>query len=121
MRPPIIVIENGDVTIFESVEKAQNGLEPIDVKNGEYVTYDRDGRLLHLAVVRIEMPSYFGKVKSIEGVEISEAGDGAGSALELRNTLVNFFKKTSVDDRGYEELELSDLVNKAIIKYGYTE
>ena len=121
MRPPIIVIEHGDVTIFESVAKAQNGLESIDVKNGEYVAYDRDGRLLRLAVVQVERPSFFGKVKSIEGVEISKADDGIDHAIELRKALINFFKKTSIYDREDEELALSDLVNKAAKQYGYTE
>lgn len=121
MRPPIIVVEHSDVTIFESVEKAQNWLEPIDVKNGEYVAYDRDGRLLRLAVKPIERQSFFGKKKSIEGVEISEAGDGIDHAPELRKALIDFFKKTAVYDREDEVLELTDLVNKAIKRYGYTE
>jgi hypothetical protein len=121
MKAPIIVVEHGDVTIFESVTKAQIGLEPIDVKNGEYVAYDRDGHLLRLTVVQIEKPSFFGKAKSIEGVEISEAEDGIDNASELRKALINFFKKTSVYDREDEALVLNGLVNKAIKQYGYTE
>lgn len=121
MNPPIIVVEHGDVTIFESVVKAQLGLEPIDVRNGEYVAYDRDGRLLRLTVMRKEKPSFFGKEKSIEAVEISYVEEEGDYASDLRKALINLFKRTEVYDQEDESLPLDDLVNKAVKQYGYTE
>ena len=120
MKPPIIIVEHGDVTIFESVAKAQLGLEPIDVRNGEYVAYDGDGRLLRLTVIQKENPSFFGKAKSIESVEISdvEEGDFAG---DLREVLINFFKSTGIYDQEDESLSLDGLINKAVKQFGYTE
>lgn len=67
MKSPIIVVENGDVAIFESAVKAELGLEPVDVKNGEYVAYDGDGRQLCLTVIQMEKPS-FGKAKFVDAV-----------------------------------------------------
>ena len=33
MKPPIIVDDHGDVSVFDSVEKAERYLEPMDAKN----------------------------------------------------------------------------------------
>lgn len=47
-QPLIFVVEGDDVGIFESVEHAQNHLEPVDVKDGIYEGYDGLGRLLRI-------------------------------------------------------------------------
>jgi hypothetical protein len=48
---PIVVIstDNGDVMIFETVEKACRYMEPIDVRGGEYIVFDTDGYKLETA------------------------------------------------------------------------
>lgn len=48
MRPPIIIDEHGDISIFQSVEDAARYIEPIDVRKNEYVAYDSSGFLLEL-------------------------------------------------------------------------
>ncbi len=48
MTPPIVIDENGDVSLYRSVEAAARALEPIDVKNSEYVAYDSEGFVLTL-------------------------------------------------------------------------
>ena len=52
MMPPIIVIllENGDLLIFDSREDAEDYLEAIDVRNNEYTAYDSKGTVLDLSV-----------------------------------------------------------------------
>jgi len=40
MRVPVIVYENGDVSLFASQEDAERALEPIDIKNCEYQIFD---------------------------------------------------------------------------------
>ena len=47
MTPPIVIDENGDVTLYQSVEAAARSLEPIDIKNNEYVAYDSEGFVLN--------------------------------------------------------------------------
>ncbi|MUV14522.1 hypothetical protein [Noviluteimonas gilva] len=60
MRPPIIIDEHGDVSVFESVEAAARYIEPIDVRNNEYVAYDSAGYLLRLVPTepRVSIPGY---------------------------------------------------------------
>lgn len=73
ISPPIIVDEQGTATIFEFVEDAERYLEPIDVRNGEYVAYDSEGRLLrllptspHITVESAESePSHTNEVKDL--------------------------------------------------------
>ncbi|SFL83788.1 hypothetical protein [Nitrosomonas communis] len=121
MRAPIIVVEHGDVAIFNSAANAEIWLEPIDVKNGEYVAYDRDGRLLQLVIKLIEKPSFIGEVKSIESVKISGAEEGVNHVIALRKALINFFKKTEAYNQNDESLPLNELVNKAVNQYGYAK
>jgi hypothetical protein len=120
MKAPIIIFEHGDVTFFETVTKAQIGIEPIDVVNNEYVAYDSDGRLLSLAVEQIEKPSFLGKAKSIEIVKISETKESPVHSDDFRKLLLQFFMKTEVYDQTDESLSLGDLVDKAVKQFGYT-
>lgn len=46
--PPIFIVEGYDVGIFACLHDAQRQLEPLDVKNQEYIAYDATGRLLRL-------------------------------------------------------------------------
>lgn len=70
---PIIVYEPGDPMIFESVTSAEWYLEPVDVKNDEYVSYNSEGRLLRLSTtsfrVTIEtaenQPTHVSEVREI--------------------------------------------------------
>jgi hypothetical protein len=46
MTPPVVIDENGDVSLYRSVEIAARALEPIDVNNCEYIAYDSEGFVL---------------------------------------------------------------------------
>jgi len=46
MKPPFIVDDSGDLSIFESVEEAERYLEPNDVEPGKCLAYDSEGRCL---------------------------------------------------------------------------
>lgn len=48
MKPPIIINESGDITLFSSLEEAEKYLEAIDVINGVYQGYDAEGHPLKL-------------------------------------------------------------------------
>ena len=122
MKMPIVIIEHGDVFMFESVEKAEMALEAIDVKNGEYVAYDGNGYPLALAVVKKERSSSFFGKWIIDGVEISEITNKMNNhASELKRALNDFFKETNNYEDRCESLSLPDLINKFICCYGYDE
>ncbi len=48
MKPPFIIVENGDVEMFSCHEAALKDLEAIDVRNGEYIGFDADGYRLSI-------------------------------------------------------------------------
>jgi hypothetical protein len=121
MKAPIIVNEHGNVSIFESVEYAEQYLEPIDVTNEEYVVYDSKGHLLQLAVSQKELLSIFGGIELIETVRISPVGSGSGSSSELRKLLIKFFRETKTGVEKSDLLSLRELVDESVSIYGYTQ
>jgi hypothetical protein len=48
MKFPLVFDEHGDVSLYWSLEDAERSIESIDVRNGEYVAYDANGRCLLL-------------------------------------------------------------------------
>lgn len=48
MKFPLIIDEHGDVSLYWSLEEAERSIEPIDIRHGEYVAYDADGKCLLL-------------------------------------------------------------------------
>lgn len=48
MKPPIILDEHGDVSFYPNAESAALAMEPIDVRNNEYIAYDSAGYILKL-------------------------------------------------------------------------
>ncbi len=50
MRLPIFAYEHGDLLIFPTLQAAQSYLEPIDIRNDEYVVYGADGEILEITV-----------------------------------------------------------------------
>lgn len=49
---PVFVLakDSGEVLKFDSIEQMQNQMERIDVENGEYQVWDREGRSVNLSV-----------------------------------------------------------------------
>lgn len=108
MKPPIFIDNNGDITVFASVQDAENWVEPIDVRNNEYEAFDSEGRLLFLTVQKQE-----GFLSSSrEYVQITEAETDPAHAGELRDRLQIFLKATGESDVG-PSASLSQLVNAA--------
>lgn len=57
---PVFVIDDAsDISAFENLEHLKGSLEPIDIHNGEYTAYDRDGYLLILAVSSINYDAVY--------------------------------------------------------------
>jgi len=121
MKVPIIVNGHGDVSIFESVEYAEQYLEPIDVKNKEYVVYDSEGYLLQLAIFKEELPFIFGRTELIETVRISPIRSGSDRSNELRKLLIKFFQETRAVVEQSDLLSLRELVSKSVSIYGFSE
>ena len=120
MKTPIIVDGPGNVSIFESVEYAEQYLEPIDVKNEKYVVYNGVGHILQLEISQKELLPIFGRTELIETVKISTSESTADHSGELRELLINFFRETKTALQKNDLLSLRELVDEAVSVYGYS-
>jgi len=107
LKLPIIIDENGDISVYSSREEAQVNLEPVDVLNNEYLAYDADGHLLQLVVIKKK-----GILFSREMVEINYPDISVDHADELVEKLKNYLEKTGNIVNEGSELNLSQLVTK---------
>lgn len=111
VKSPLVVNENGNLMFFASVQDAERYLEPVDVRNGEYVAYDADGRRLDLSVESERVPALFGMTHDdVERVRVRAAGDAAPRPGELRAALLAFLRATGRAPAGTEGLSLHALV-----------
>jgi len=100
MKPPIFVYENGDLTIFASVEDAETGLEPIDVENDIYTAYDSEGRLLQL-------------IPTSPRITMKDGEKEPTHAEELRVILFEFLLYVGLSGDWLKGASLQELVAKA--------
>ena len=108
MKFPIIIYEHGDILLFTEVNRACDYLEPVDVKNNEYVAYDADGNLLELKVALVKRKNIVGITVEQEAVVIEE-GCAGKDTKGLADKIRSFLLCVGVSDIN-EEYELSDLV-----------
>ncbi|MGD9630853.1 MAG: hypothetical protein AB7V18_16570 [Pyrinomonadaceae bacterium] len=80
MHLPLVISENGSLEFYCTLDYAQIDIEPIDVRNGEYVIYDASGRLLE---PKIEVERGIEVVRLVPTSEVRE--------IELIETLISFF------------------------------
>jgi hypothetical protein len=99
--PPIIVDERGTATVFESVDYAERYLEPIDVKNGEYIAYDSEGRLLRL-------------IPTSPRITIESAEPEPHHSSEVRSLLIRLLVYTGVPPEILQSEDLQNLVARAL-------
>ena len=76
-------------------------LEPLDVKRGEMVGYDREGRLLRLTAKKFR-------------VIIETAEEEPNHATGLREVLVEFLPHVGVPENWLQRATLQELVAKAL-------
>ncbi len=108
---PIFVFDvNGnDVAAYSSVAEAEDHLEAIDVRNGEYEAFDAEGRLLHLTV---EKRNGFWSLGG-EVVRITPAETEPNHVGDLYKKLSAFLKATNVPILG-PPVPLSELVEAVL-------
>ena len=86
MKPPIVVLNRGDVDLFDSATAVEVKLEPSHVEDGEYDIYDSKGALLQCSVERTS--KWWG---DRETVKLSPLPLNPIHPLELRLELIGFF------------------------------
>jgi hypothetical protein len=78
-RPPIFILEELDVAVFDSMEDAERFLEPWQIKKGGGRIFDADGRL-----IRAEVSGY--------RVVLTLAEERPSHAHELEDVLRRYLK-----------------------------
>jgi len=101
-KPPIIADNRGDLCVFETVAQAESYMEPVDVRNGEYVVFDSEGRLL-VPVVASNGNRERTVLKSAESIPAHEKA--------LRDALVRFLAKTRSASPSPEKMSLAQLLD----------
>lgn len=120
MKTPIVICDNGDISIFRSVADAELSLEPIDVINGEYVAYDARGCLVDIKVVSESQAAWFGLSKSyIDRVKIELAEEQPRHVFDLEYELKVFLLKLRESDRWVEGASLDELLDKVVASICY--
>lgn len=105
MKAPIIVDDEGDVLVFDSVKKAERYLEPIDFRHGGSPIYDSEGRLLKVTIRTHRF---------VERVFLSEDDHTPEHRERLRRVLMAFLRRVSRSEGSYENDTLSELVQRAL-------
>jgi len=125
MKLPIIVNENGDVSIYRHLEDACSHMEAIDVKNNEYVAYDADGYQLDLSTknIRNECTNLLGRIlglgkplviDEIEVVVISDSENQVSHAGDLKMLLIKYLASLEVKLDISRENDLPYLIEEAL-------
>jgi hypothetical protein len=102
-KPPIIAVSRGDLHAFETIAQAESYMEPVDVRNGEYVVFDSEGRLL------VPLVASNG---NRERTVLKSAESTPAHASDLRNTLLRFLAKTRFATPGMEQMDLTQLLSR---------
>lgn len=122
MKPPIIINDHGDISIFRTVEDAENYLESPDVLAGQYAAYDSVGRLLRLEAPKAKKIGILGfSITSVDKVTISSEEPIPSHSEDLKMALKDFLEYFGISKQWLEEASLGDLVAKCIEKAGYTK
>lgn len=106
MLAPIVIDEHGDVSFFANLAVAARALEPIDVRNNEYVAYDSLGYTLQL-------------VPGHQRVTIAGRMSVTPKPEEL-NSALRFFYERAVGEPVPSSVEsLQQLLELCIKRFGY--
>lgn len=121
MKLPIIVNERGDVSIYRSAEQVERALEAVDVRNGEYVAYDAEGKPLILSVVPGQEKGFLGLgSKMVERVAVIDNPAAEADQSELAAMLIEFLGRVGICPDNNDRSDLSSLLKLVIDKVGYS-
>jgi hypothetical protein len=104
MKVPIIAVESGDILFFRSLSIAERYLEPIDVRNNEYIAYDSEGRLLCLTPCEYT-------------VKIELAEENPTHADKLKEALLDFFTNVGFETELLSQASLKELILEGLSNY----
>jgi hypothetical protein len=121
MKPPIIVSESGDLSIFRSVQDAEQYLEGPDVLENLYVAYDCEGRLLRLEAKGAKNSKFLRMTTwDIGKVIITSTESEPSHVKDLEKLLRGFLEKLGTTPSSLEGATLTELLEKNVERLGST-
>ena len=125
MKPPIVIVENNDISVHPSAKHAGDFLEPWDVRDGVYTAYDSEGYLPDLNIQPITVEHHFlwfRWVESYEIVVVTEHKPMVNHSGELCRRLTNYLNadsKSKLQNKSNDELPTKPLEQliQAVGKY----
>lgn len=118
MDIPIIANFYGDVFAFESTERAQYEIEPIDIYRKNCTLYDGEGRLLKAEL--LGRRSWFSG--DWTGIKIFSAEKNPEHANELKTILVDYLSDSALPSNSRDKLglcSLHDLIQELVRRNGW--
>ncbi|MEA5532979.1 hypothetical protein [Crocosphaera sp. XPORK-15E] len=100
IKTPVVIYDQGDVLIFESIKIAESYLESIDIPG--YLAYDCEGRLLKL-------------IPEKQRVKIELAESESSHQHQLQQILIDFLTKLGHDFLELSQMSLGELVTKSLV------
>ncbi|MDL5366322.1 hypothetical protein QSH18_11955 [Xanthomonas sp. NCPPB 2654] len=106
MKPPLILVDGGDVTLFGSESSLVRYVESPDI--GEYLVFDSSGKRLALAAEVDEVKFLGLRLNKVELVKLAEPAFGLDESSELKVILNRFISRSFGEER--QGLSLSQLI-----------
>jgi hypothetical protein len=114
MKPPLIVSDNGDVDLFESIEDLERYIESPDVSSLR--AFDANGQVLCLMTRHpVPTPQKLLNIVFVDRVSVSESG--VQEVAELEALLRNFLFR--VTGQLFDSAALPDLLKVFRAKIGF--
>jgi hypothetical protein len=121
ISPPIVVIDGSDISIYKSVSEAERHLEGPDVKDGRYLAYDSEGRLLKLDAIGVKRTSLFVGISMVDIGYVKITAESETLHVEpLKDLLIKFLTRFSIDGDWLHRASLNELLNACITHIGFT-
>ncbi len=116
---PIIVDEHGDVSVYSGPDQAAAGIEPIDVRNGEYRFYDATGLVLQAEVFRSRSDGRIRRllIPPTERIRVFAPAQRELRADELASTLRRFLIRLGPERVGATEQEVKSAELALLVEF----
>lgn len=113
MKMPIVLSENGDISIYDSLNKLESHIEPVDVLNSEFEIYDSAGKRLSAEVGSRRGSGLFGLLGgTVRFVKVFEPDNAEVQNDRLQKLLKSHLQNLNELSDSYDDLSISDLIER---------
>ena len=88
-KPPLVLLEGSYQLMFGSLDELLGWVEAIDVRNGEYIVLDRDGRVIELSAESDDGPVHSRATDNVNAAKLEAALREAVTGRAVRYGLID--------------------------------